>query len=253
MNDRLADARAELEGARVVDFPLRGEWRAVHSPGSRIPSHGTDMLGQRYAFDLIRLDSRGSRYHPAGTLRTLLLGVPTRECYGWGEPIHSPLEGVVVAAADGAPERPRIHPVRELLLVIKAGLTFRATERDLRRVLGNHVIVRCGDDYAAFAHLATGTVAVEVGQAVRVGDLLGRVGHTGNSTAPHLHFQLMDSPDPLAARGVPCAFREYEVWRDGAWRRVVDAIPKTTDRIRSVPNLPSGGSSDPLGIDRSGP
>jgi hypothetical protein len=76
---------AELDGPRVVEFPLRGEWMAVHSPGSRIPSHGTDMLGQRYAFDLIRFDpEKGGRYHPAGGLRTLLLGVPTRECHGWG-------------------------------------------------------------------------------------------------------------------------------------------------------------------------
>jgi hypothetical protein len=128
---------AELEGARSVDFPLRGEWMAVHTPGSRIPSHGTDMLGQRYAFDLIRFDPRkGARYHPAGGLRTLLLGVPTRECHGWGEPVHAPLDGLVIAASDGLPERARIHPVRELLLVLKHGLTFRPTPRHLHRVLG---------------------------------------------------------------------------------------------------------------------
>jgi hypothetical protein len=44
----------------------------------------------------------------------------------------------------------------------------------------------------------------------------------------------MDSPDPLTARGIPCAFRAYEVWRDGAWRRVDRGIPASTDRIRSV-------------------
>ena len=38
-------------------------------------------------------------------LRTLLVGVPTRECHGWGEPVHAPLDGVVVAVADGIPER----------------------------------------------------------------------------------------------------------------------------------------------------
>ncbi len=229
------EAESELEGARIVDFPLRGEWMAVHTPGSRVPSHGTDMLGQRYAFDFVRFDPRkGARYHPAGGLRTLLLGVPTRECYGWGEPVHVPLDGVVVVAVDGIPERGRIHPVREIALVLKAGLTFRPTEQHLRRVLGNHVILHCGDVCAGFAHLATGSVAVEAGQTVRVGDVLGRVGHTGNSTAPHLHFQLMDRPDPLIAHGVPCAFREYEVWRDGAWRLVEAAIPKSTDRIRSV-------------------
>jgi murein DD-endopeptidase MepM/ murein hydrolase activator NlpD len=226
---------AELEDARIVDFPLRGEWRAVNTPASRIPSHGTDMLGQRYAFDLIRFDpEKGSRYHPAGGLRTLLIGVPTRECHGWGEPIHAPLDGVVVAARDGLPERTRIHPVRELALVLRNGLTFRPTPHHVHRVMGNHVILQCDDVYAGFAHLTTGSVAVEAGQQVRVGDVLGRVGHTGNSTAPHLHFQLMDGPDPLTAHGVPCAFREYEVWRDDGWRRVEHAIPKSTDRIRSV-------------------
>jgi murein DD-endopeptidase MepM/ murein hydrolase activator NlpD len=112
--------------------------------------------------------------------------------------------------------------------------TRRRTPEHLHRVLGNHVILRCGDVYAGFAHLTTGSVAVEAGRSVLVGDVLGRVGHTGNSTAPHLHFQLMDDPDPLVAGGVPCAFRQYEVWRDGAWQRVENAIPRSTERIRSV-------------------
>ncbi len=226
----------ELADARIVDFPLRGEWMAVQTPASRIPSHGTDMLGQRYAFDLIRFDPRkGSPNHPTGGLRTLLFGVPTRECHGWGEPIHAPLDGEVVAARDGIEERSRIHPIRELALVLRNGLTFRPTPENLHRVMGNHVILRCGDVYAGFAHLTTGSVAVQAGQQVRVGDVLGRVGHTGNSSAPHLHFQLMDGADPLTAHGIPCAFREYEVWRDGGWQRVEHAIPTSTDQIRSVP------------------
>ena len=227
---------AELEGARVVDFPLRGEWMAVHTPATRIPSHGTDMLGQRYAFDLIRFDpDPDGRYYVAGGLRALLLGVSTREAHGWGEPIHAPLDGVVVAAGDGVPERARIYVVRELLLVLRNALTWRPTQEHLGRVLGNHVVLSCGDGiYAGFAHMTTGSVAVAVGQQVRTGDVLGRVGHTGNSTAPHLHFQLMDGPDPLTAKGVPCAFRSYEVWRDGAWQRVDNSIPTSTERIRSV-------------------
>lgn len=55
----------ELADAIIVDFPLRGEnWVAVNSPGDRIPSHGTDILAQRYAFDFFRTDDRpGLRYH----------------------------------------------------------------------------------------------------------------------------------------------------------------------------------------------
>ena len=44
----------------------------------------------------------------------------------------------------------------------------------------------------------------------------------------------MDGPDPLTAQGVPCAFREYDTWRDDAWRRVVHAIPTSTEQIRSI-------------------
>ena len=132
----------ELAGARVADFPLRGEWVAVHTPGSRSRATAPNMLAQRYAFDLMRLDRR-RRYHPASLVRTLVLGVPTRECYGWGEPVHSMLAGEVVAAVDGVAERARIHPVRELAVVGWNALTFTAAR--LPAVVGNHVIVRHGD------------------------------------------------------------------------------------------------------------
>ena len=223
----------ELDKAVIVDFPLRGErWVAANTPGDRIPSHGTDMLGQRFAYDLLKVDARGPglRYHPAGILRGFFIGVRTRDCYAWGAEIRAPFDGEVVSAADGVAERGWIHPLRELIVAFKNTVTFSPAR--LRSLLGNYVIMRGGDVFAAFAHLAPGSVAVSSGQAVRNGDVLGRVGHTGNSTAPHLHFQLMDSPDPLHARGVPCAFRAYEIMRNGSWERVENGIPRKVDRVR---------------------
>jgi murein DD-endopeptidase MepM/ murein hydrolase activator NlpD len=223
----------ELDKAVVVDFPLRGErWVAVNSPGERIPSHGTDMLGQRFAFDLLKVDARGPglRYHPAGILRGFFIGVRTRDCFAWGAEIHAPFDGEIAAAADGVAERSWIHPLRELIVAFKNTVTFSPAR--LRTLLGNYVIMRRGEIFAAFAHLAPGSVAVAPGQAVRNGDVLGRVGHTGNSTAPHLHFQLMDSIDPMHARGVPCAFRSYEVLRNGSWEKIENGIPRKVDRIR---------------------
>ena len=87
----------------VVEFPLRGErWVAVTTPGDRIPSHGVNMLGQRYAYDLLKVDERkGVHYHPAGSLRGLLIGGRTQECYAWGAAIHSPFDGEIVRAVDG--------------------------------------------------------------------------------------------------------------------------------------------------------
>jgi murein DD-endopeptidase MepM/ murein hydrolase activator NlpD len=63
--------------------------------------------------------------------------------------------------------------------------------------------------------MGTSIVSVTRGQQVRAGQVIGWVGYTGKSTAPHLHFQLMDSADPVQANGIPCAFEEYLVQRDG--------------------------------------
>lgn len=206
---------------------------AVTTPAHRVPSHGTDMLGQRYAYDLVKVDRRrGVHVDPGGSVRNLLIGTRTRDCYAWGASIHAPLDGEVVRAVDGMEEPTWIHPVREVSRMLRNALTF-APEK-LPSILGNHVVLRSGDLYAGFAHLAPGTVAVIPGQRVAAGDLIGRVGHTGNSTSPHLHFQLMDSADLLTARGIPCAFDAYEVERDGAWEAVTNGIPGRRERIRSV-------------------
>jgi hypothetical protein len=223
---------SELDGAIVVEYPLRGgPWVAVTSPADRIPSHGVDMLGQRYAYDFLKVDERpGIHFHPAGTVRGSILGGRTRECYAWGQPIHAPFDCEIVRAVDGVPERSWIHPARELAHVLWNALTFNPSR--LPKILGNHVIARSGDVYAGFVHLAPGSVAVREGQRLRTGEMIGRVGHTGNSTAPHLHFQLMDAADPLTARGVPCAFRRYEVERNGSWVTVEGGVPGREDHIR---------------------
>jgi Peptidase family M23 len=221
----------ELEDPVVVDFPLRGEWVAFNSPGDHVPSHGTDMLGQRFAYDFVRVDRRnGWHVHPASSLRANLIGFPVREAYAWGQPVHMPFDGEIVDAQDGWPERSRIVPIREIAIVLKNALTFDPSK--LRSVVGNFVLARSGGTFAAFAHLTPGSVSVQRGQEVRSGELIGRVGHTGNSTAPHLHFQLMDSPDIMVARGIPAAFRRLEVEREGRWEPAESIVPRRVDRIR---------------------
>jgi len=224
----------ELDDPVVVELPLRGEWSVERTPADRIPSHGTDLLGQRYAYDLVRTDHRGFHLHPAGTLRWLLIGGRTRDCYGWGQPVHAALDGVIVQTVDGVAERQWLHVVRESWSAVKTTVAFARRGLDVARLAGNHVITETAGTYALYAHLAPGSVAVTSGQRVRAGELLGRAGHTGNSTAPHLHFHLMDSADPLRAKGIPCAFAAYLVERDGHWQRVERGIPHRRERIRWV-------------------
>ncbi|HKH07427.1 MAG TPA: M23 family metallopeptidase [Agromyces sp.] len=232
-----------LEHPVIVDFPLRGsDWMAVQTPAARVPSHGSNLLGTRYAYDFLKVDRRGY-FHPMGAARGLLVGGPTRDAYAWGASIHAPFDGVVVGASDGMTERPWIHPVREAARMVWTAATFEASR--IPSILGNYVLLRsdAGDIFAGFAHLAPGTLAVAEGQRVTTGDVLGRVGHTGNSTSPHLHFQLMDSADLMSANGIPCAFRAYLVERHGERMPVRNGIPGRRDRIASVDARDAGAEA----------
>jgi hypothetical protein len=221
----------------VVDFPLRGEWIAPNTPGTKIPSHGTDMLGERYAYDFVGIDSKahGRRFYRPSPLQYLFLGVQLQDCFGWGQPIFSSTDGTVVQAEDGWPERNPVHIARDLAILLKNARTFSAKQTaDLRQLSGNYIIIESSDGYLVYAHAQTGSIKVSPGDKVVSGQELAKVGHSGNSTAPHLHFQLMDHHDPRKAQGLLCCFRDYEVFREGAWRLVQNGIPKSTDRIRKI-------------------
>lgn len=225
----------ELENALVVEFPLRGEWQVPNTPGKSVPSHGTDQLGQRYAFDFVQVnwDRKDKSFADSTMLRYLTVGVPLEKCYGYGREIYAPLGGRVIQAEDGVAERPRLHLVRDLLLVLKSALTYNPHKKSLKSLLGNNVIMQCDDHvFAMFAHFKTGSIRVKVGEQVERGALLGQVGHSGNSTAPHLHFQLMDSGDLLVAKGLPCVFAHYEVFREGQWEPRHRAVPSDQERVR---------------------
>ena len=223
-----------------VDFPLRGVWIAPNTPGTRIPSHGVDMLGERYAYDFGGVDpnSRSNRVYRPNPLQYLIAGVRLRDCYGWGAPIYSATEGVVVQAEDGWPERDPVHIARDIPNMIKNARIFQdGPGPDLRLLTGNYVIVESSAGYAVYVHAQTGSIQVSKGERVQPGQQLARVGHSGNSTAPHLHFHLMDDPDPWKAQGILCSFREYEVLENDTWHRVENGIPKATERIRRLPCL----------------
>ncbi len=221
-----------------IDFPLRGEWTAAHTPAEKVPSHGVDVFGQTYAFDFVRIDwgKQGFVTHGKSTLQYYTVGVDVRDCYGFGEPILCPADGTVVATKDGLEDHHRLQPFADLFAVLARTL-FIGTRKNLnvQKIAGNYIVLKISgvEAYAFFAHLKNGTIRVKEGEEVAVGVHLADVGHTGNSTAPHLHFHIMDRVDFFSARGLPCVFKRYEAFEGGGWVARRDAVPGLRERIRA--------------------
>src|SRR5689334_22768157 len=75
------------------------------------------------------------------------------------------------------------------------------------RILGNHIVLDLGGGvYAVLAHLRRRSALVAPGDRVRAGQVIAACGNSGNSSEPHLHFQLMDRPGVLLGAGLPFAF-----------------------------------------------
>lgn len=223
-----------MEEPISVKFPLKGEWMVLNSPGTKIPSHGTDVLGQTYAFDFLQVDwsHKPLKFYKKSILDYFLGKVHLNDCYCYGKPIYAPISGTVVEALDGYPERDQVQPLHDISVAFKNAWFFDPKKQSLQEVAGNFVIIQGNEACAVLAHMKKDSIKVQKGDEIKSGDLVGNVGHSGNSTAPHLHFHLMDSPDPTIAKGVLCCFSEYELYHKGYWVNRVNRIPKNKDRIR---------------------
>ena len=181
----------------VIGPPLRGKNWVVANGCCTVSIHRGAVLvmdqkllaAERYAIDWIRTDDEGHIVLPSESTRL-------KDYPAYDKPIISVANGKVVKAVDGYPD-------------LKPGTND--PNLTLKDAGGNHVIVDIGDGrYAFYAHLKPGSIAVEEGEHVRRGQRLGRLGNSGNTTAPHLHFHVMDAPLPLGAdHNLPYIFDSY--------------------------------------------
>jgi Peptidase family M23 len=150
---------------------------------------GTLYLGERFAADFIRIDNLGR-----GAVGDL---TRNQSFFTFGEPVYAVADGRVVRTRNNLPEN---APLTE-----PPGSSFTT-----QTTLGNNVVLKLGGGrYALYAHLKTGSVRVRPGQRVRSGQMLARVGNSGQSGGAHLHFQLSDGPNPVASNGLPFVFGRF--------------------------------------------
>ncbi|MEG3630642.1 M23 family metallopeptidase [Streptomyces poriticola] len=210
--------RAAREPVEVAP-PVTGRWSALNSPADRTPSHGTHAYGQTFAIDIVAEPEPGAR---PGFRVLWPLVRRSSDFPAFGAPLLAVADGTVVRVEDGR----RDHLSRTSLPALLYLMLVEGDLRQLggvRRIVGNHVVLDLGDGvHALYAHVQRGSFTVREGDRVRAGQPIARCGNSGNSSEPHVHFQLMDGPDPDTARGLPFTWRGLGVPRNGEVFRADD-------------------------------
>lgn len=191
-------ALSDLRAPPVLDLPVRGAWRISqgHACGSQ---HRSGRLGGEFAWDLAAVDATAAslRQREQPPLRNE--GSPS-----FGREVIAPVAGRVVSVVDGVADRDAEQEFPRKSIV--------ETALAPRWIFGNHLVLDAGGGvYVLLAHLKNGSIVRRVGDTVAAGEVLARVGNSGNTILPHLHVQVMDGADPAdpAVSGVPARFRDY--------------------------------------------
>jgi murein DD-endopeptidase MepM/ murein hydrolase activator NlpD len=123
-----------------------------------------------------------------------------RAYYSYGQPVLAVAGGTIVVARDGIPENVAGPP----------NDFQRAVPITLETITGNTVILDLGGgQFAHYYHLQPGSLRVKAGERVESGDVLARIGLSGDPNVPHLHFEVTTSATPLAGEGVPYVIDQY--------------------------------------------
>jgi len=122
---------------------------------------------------------------------------------GWGREILAPAAGTVTYGRNDVPNNPRPGDpdINSLAALHDPVMAF----------MGNAVIIDHGNsEYSVMAHMQQGSVTVKVGERVAAGQVIGKLGNSGDSFGPHLHYQLQSRPQLFEGQSLPFRFQNVD-------------------------------------------
>jgi hypothetical protein len=191
---------------------------------------GNQVVPQRFAIDWMRLDQQHRAW----------VGDPARlsSYLSYGQPLIAAAGGRVVEALDRFSDQvPPDNPTPPTFVDLP----------------GNHVTLRVGRGiYLIYAHMKPGSVRVRVGERVRRGQVLGKLGNSGNSATPHLHLQAQTTRS-FASDGLPFVFRGFRFLGQITSPDLSDEILglRSNGQLPFAPASGSGTRRDQMPLDRS--
>ena len=161
--------RSPSEDTIVLEFPMKnGSYYVLHGGSHNVINHHYPVLGQRYALDIVKLNKIGMRSNK-------ITPAKKSDYYIFSEDLFSPVTGTVIEAENGIDDAPKLNIDRE-------------------NPAGNHLYIQVENTNRAvvLAHLQKGSLKVKKGDHVKQGQLIGKVGNTGNTSEPHLHIHVVE-------------------------------------------------------------
>lgn len=184
-------------------LPFDGEWYTGNGGVTKNTSHSWEILPQRFAYDFIIVDEEGESYR--GDKKDL------HSYYCYGKDILAPADGVVISIKNNFPD----------CRIMSDG----QTDPDTPDIGGNRIIIKhSSNEYSAICHLMPESVIVQKGQTVKRGDVIAKCGNSGNTTEPHIHFQVQNTAHFYSCIGLPILFSNIQK-RLYAKHNVVDTRP----------------------------
>ena len=202
---------------KVLGSPVQGaNWTASDGPSNDQDNHhrrgififgGRAVISRRYAIDWMQSEN-GATF--SGDARNV------HSYHAYGKPVFAVADGTVVTARDGLPDNVPGHdeafsPAIPITMDTVAGNTITL---DLSK-----------GQFAYYMHLLPGSLLVKTGDHVRRGQILARIGDSGDAREPHLHFEITTSAKPLEGEGLPYLIEQYRVKSGEGWQRRAHELP----------------------------
>jgi hypothetical protein len=212
-----AFARTRNTKLKILVPPVRGaNWHASDGPSNDRDNHhrrglllleGRPSISRRYATDWFKTSGKIYKWREGDAHEK-------SSYFSYGQPVYAVGSGTIVMARDGMPDN-YPGPVEDFRV---------AGPLSLDTATGNIVVLDLGDgQFAHYCHLQPGSLRVKPGDRVRSGDVLARIGVSGDPNVPHLHFEITTSAKPLVGEGVPYVIDQFQV-------TTPDGLSKTSTR-----------------------
>lgn len=168
----------------LYSLPFEGCWLVANGGIDKFTSHSWSICNQRYAYDFLIVENDKSFIND---------GKSVVDYYCYGKKILAPADGVVVDIKNLFADTP-ISDQKEVL----------CSSSDIR---GNYIVIKHSDnEYSMIAHIKKDSFSVKIGDTVKRGQLLACCGNSGNTSEPHIHFQIQQGSNFLLSASLPICF-----------------------------------------------